>query len=222
MGCQPGKMSYQQSPHPSPHTDHPQDDQQESAPNTEEGNPLGGSIDVDPSCIHATSQQWAQVNLGLTKIDQFLALCYAQTGSQKWCDQVARPNPERSATFYCTYSILQPHNFIHPDESTWPYAIAAIKLVQDLVIKGIGVDMIYNWWRPEPYNKNVGGAAGRHPYGTAVDVRFSNKTEQNRAHALLCQWRAQGKLRALGYYDGTGLHLGVGDATANTWGKNCP
>lgn len=173
-------------------------------------------------CKHATSAQIAQVNLGVSKRSQFLNRCYNETGSKKWCDQVARPNPDSHNTFDCTYSPQQAHVFVHPTESTWQYAIGAVKLVQELEAKSIPVSTIYNWWRPEPYNANVGGAAGRHPYGTSVDVRFPNKTSQNKAHAQLCKWRKAGRLRALGYYSGTGLHFGMGDRTANTWGKSCP
>lgn len=172
-------------------------------------------------CSKPSQAQLNQVNLGLKKLNQFLEKCYAETSSKKWCDQVARPNPDSYSTFSCTYSATQPHYFIHPDESTWKYAIQAVKLVQDLQRNSVKIDKIYNWWRPEPYNANVGGAAGRHPLGTSVDVRFVNKTEQNKAHKLLCAHRKQGRLRALGYYSGTGLHLGVGDKAANTWGKAC-
>lgn len=174
------------------------------------------------ACRRATAAQIAQVNLGLSKRTQFLNRCYNETGSKKWCDQVARPNPDSSNTFDCTYSEKQAHIFVHPQESTWQYAIGAVKLVQELEKKGIPVATIYNWWRPEPYNANVGGAAGRHPFGTSVDVRFPTKTAQNLAHAQLCKFRKAGRMRALGYYGGTGLHFGMGDRTANTWGKACP
>lgn len=173
-------------------------------------------------CRHATSSQTARVNLGVAKRNQFITRCYQEGGSKKWCDQIARPNPDSHSTFDCTYSARQAHVFVHPEANTWGYAIGAVKLVRELELKGIKVSSIYNWWRPEPYNTNVGGAAERHPYGTSVDVRFPTKTEQNRAHRQLCIWRKAGRLRALGYYSGTGLHLGMGDRTANTWGKSCP
>ena len=179
-------------------------------------------VQKETNCKRASSSQVSEVNLGLTKLDQFLNKCYSETGSRKWCDQVARPNPESHSAFDCTYSSAQQHNFVHPDEKSWDYAVGAIKLVQELIAKGIEVDVIYNWWRPEPYNANVGGAAGRHPFGTSVDVRFPNKIQQNLAHAQLCKWRKQGRLRALGYYPGTGLHFGMGDKAANTWGRACP
>ncbi len=195
------------------HFDHSQDDA-ESIPDM-------FKVEIS-SCAHANGKQLAQVNNGASKLNQFLTKCYSETGSKKWCDQVARPNPDSRATFDCTYSPEQPHVFIHPDEKTWRYSIEAVKLVQELLLIGIKVDIIYNWWRPEPYNANVGGAAGRHPFGTSVDVRFVNKAEQNRAHSQLCKWRSQGRLRALGYYPGTGLHFGMGDTAANTWGRACP
>lgn len=194
------------------HSDHQQDDQEQNMD-------MVGVI--QKGCKRPTPAQINQVNLGLKKLNQFLQKCYAETNSKKWCDQVARPNPDSYSTFSCTYSATQPHYFIHPDESTWKFAIQAVKLVQDLEKSNVKIDIIYNWWRPEPYNVNVGGAAGRHPLGTSVDVRFINKTEQNKAHKLLCAHRKQGRLRALGYYPGTGLHIGVGDKTANTWGKAC-
>ncbi len=173
-------------------------------------------------CLQATSVQRSYVDSGAVKLKQFLERCYQETSSKKWCDQVARPNPDSANIFECTYSPSQRHVLIHPSESTWSYAIGAVKLVQELEKKNIKIELIYNWWRPEPYNKNVGGAAGRHPFGTSVDVRFVGKSEQNKAHAELCAFRKQGKLRALGYYSGTGLHLGVGDQVANTWGRPCP
>lgn len=180
-----------------------------------------GLLEELAACQKATASQISVVDRGAAKLNSFLNRCYKETGSKKWCDEVSRPNPASSSTFRCTYSSTQAAIFIHPDEKTWEYAIGAVNLVQDLVRQGVKVSTIYNWWRPEPYNKNVGGAAGRHPYGTSVDVRFADKTNQNKAQKLLCKMRAQGKLRALGYYSGTGLHLGVGDTTANTWGKSC-
>ncbi len=205
-----------------PHSPILQDDaESEHIHNDHNHDVAGDFVQELVSCRKATSAQLSIVNQGLKKLDQFLTRCYRETNSKKWCDQVARPNPSSRSTFFCTYSSSQPHYFVHPTESTWKHAIAAVKLVQDLQRNGVGVDMIYNWWRPEPYNANVGGAAGRHPLGTSVDVRFVNKTQQNKAHSLLCKYRKQGRLRALGYYSGTGLHLGVGDTAANTWGKAC-
>ena len=209
-GCQPNefnKISVEQATH-SPLLE----DDTESEP---------GLLEQLASCQRASSAQISVVDKGAAKLGQFLNKCYSETGSKKWCDEVSRPNPSSSNTFDCTYSTQQAHVFIHPDESTWQHAIGAVKLVQELVDQGVEVSTIYNWWRPEPYNRNVGGAAGRHPYGTSVDVRFADKANQNKAQKLLCKSRSQGKLRALGYYSGTGLHLGVGDKTANTWGKSC-
>ena len=174
------------------------------------------------SCVRATSAQIATVNLGSTKKTNFLNECGRATAGSPWCQQLVRPNPSSISTFYCTYGSQQKHLLIHPDEKTWKYAYQAVNLIERLEANGVRVNEIYNWWRPEPYNKNVGGAAGRHPYGTSVDVRFSSKTDQAKAHSLLCKWRKQGELRALGYYSSSSLHFGVGDFTANTWGKSCP
>ncbi len=174
------------------------------------------------SCVRATSAQIATVNSGSAKKTSFLNECGRATAGSPWCQQLVRPNPNSISTFYCTYGSLQKHLLIHPDENTWKYAYQAVNLLERLEANGVRISQIYNWWRPEPYNKNVGGAAGRHPYGTSVDVRFASKSHQSKAHSLLCKWRKQGELRALGYYSSTSLHFGIGDFTANTWGKSCP
>ncbi len=173
-------------------------------------------------CTKATQAQIDQVNEGNRKYSAFLQGCHAANGPTAWCEQLTRPNPDSRAIFTCTYGLDQPHQLIHPDESTWKYAYQAVRLVLDLEAMGVSVAQIYNWWRPVPYNANVGGSRLRHPFGTSVDVRMSSIPDMLKAHAQLCRWRAQGRLRALGYYGSTGLHFGIGDALANTWGKNCP
>ncbi len=181
-----------------------------------------GYLEQQGSCMKASMNQVVPVDLGFSKLDAFLNYCRTQTNQSAWCDQVARPNPDSHRTFDCTYSPVQPHFLIHPDESTWAFTVQAVQLIKELEAKQIKICSIYNWWRPEPYNKNVGGAAGRHPFGTAIDVQFCTKSDQLKAHKQLCMERKKGRLRALGYYSGTALHLGVGDKVANTWGKSCP
>ena len=39
---------------------------------------------------------------------------------------------------------------------TWKYAYEAVKIVEEFQDAGIETRIIYNWWRPEPYNGNVG------------------------------------------------------------------
>lgn len=174
------------------------------------------------ACKAATASQLTVVNKGNTKTNRFINQCLAATNNSAWCQQVIRPNPSSLSTFRCTYGPNQVHRLIHPDESTWPNAIKAVQFVSRLEAMGIKVAQIYNWWRPEPYNGNVGGAAGRHPFGTSVDVRFQTLNDMEKAHTQLCKWRKAGQIRAVGYYGSTGLHIGVGDKTANTWGKDCP
>jgi hypothetical protein len=173
-------------------------------------------------CQSANAQQLLMINLGNQKRDALLSQCYAQTNNSRWCDQLVRPNPSSIGTFRCTYGTNQVHQLIHPDESTWKNAIAAVQLIKDLEAKGIRACEIYNWWRPEPYNNNVGGAAGRHPFGTSVDVRMCSDREAILAFSELCKYRKQGRIRAIGYYGSSSLHFGVGDHVANTWGKSCP
>jgi hypothetical protein len=174
------------------------------------------------SCKPASVAQIAEVNTGNTKLNDFLSTCASKTNGSSWCQQVVRPNPSSIATFRCTYGPNQPHTLIHPNVKTWSHAIDAVLAVEDLESAGIKVCEIYNWWRPEPYNENVGGAPGRHPFGTSVDVRFCSKADMEKAFLQACKWRAQGLIRAVGYYGSTGLHVGVGDAAGNTWGKACP
>lgn len=173
-------------------------------------------------CTAANRREIASVDEGNTKKATFLQTCYNQTGGSKWCDQLVRPNPSSVSTFRCTYGANQVHQLIHPSEDTWKYAIGAVKLVMELEQKGLRTCQIYNWWRPEPYNANVGGAAGRHPFGTSVDVRLCSDSEAIKAFSELCKARKAGKIRAIGYYGGSALHFGVGDKTANTWGRSCP
>ncbi|MES2963624.1 MAG: hypothetical protein V4760_07010 [Bdellovibrionota bacterium] len=205
--------------------------QVEMSPNPEYHSEIEDDLELDwdlnelmggGGCTKANAQQLAQVNAGNLKAQAFLNRCALETLGSPWCEQLTRPNPDSKNQFFCTYSPEQPHMLIHPDESTWVNAITAVKLVKELQTKAIKIDLIYNWWRPEPYNANVGGAAGRHPFGTSIDVRFATKADQTKAHGELCKLRKAGRLRALGWYASTALHLGVGDHTPNTWGKDCP
>ena len=204
--------------------DHIQNDQTDQSEQTQEQAQTQYEMSSDlyeMGCLKASSTQMKSVNLGNTKKEEFLALCASKTNNSAWCSQLVRPNPSSSNTFKCTYGSTQVHQLIDPDEATWKYPIEAVRIIQDLQGMGIKVSQIYNWWRPEPYNKNVGGAAGRHPYGTSVDVRFASTTDAGKAWKAMCKMRAQKRIRALGDYGSSSLHIGVGDKTANTWGKTC-
>ncbi|WP_413578010.1 hypothetical protein ACLVWU_05760 [Bdellovibrio sp. HCB290] len=198
--------------------DQTQDDGHDHAENAD----AGVSDDILAlGCVKASNSQESNVNLGLSKKEKFLAKCAAETSNSSWCAQLIRPNPSSKNTFRCTYGSSQAHVLIHPNETTWKYPIAAVKVIKDLQAKGLKVSQIYNWWRPEPYNKNVGGAAGRHPYGTSVDVRFASNSTANTAFKELCKMRKAGRIRAIGHYGSASLHIGVGDKLGNTWGKYC-
>lgn len=189
------------------------------APDVYDG--MDGAI-TSLACRKASSSQMEEVNRGNSKLNKFLSSCSSQTKNSAWCKEIIRPNPASKLVFQCTYGAKQAHTLVHPDESTWKNAIKAVQLVQSLQDKGIKPCQIYNWWRPEPYNANVGGAAGRHPFGTSIDVRFCSIADMEKAFKQLCLWRKQGSVKAVGYYGSTGLHLGVGDRVGNTWGKTCP
>lgn len=172
-------------------------------------------------CQKANSAQLYQVVKGGRKRSEFLDNCARETNNSPWCQQLVRPNPASIAMFRCTYGNALPHELINPDEKVWKDAYTAVELIDELARKGIPVCEIYNWWRPEPYNKNVGGAPGRHPSATSIDVRFCSAADAIRGFDALCKYRKRGIVRALGYYGNSGVHIGVGDGTANTWGRNC-
>jgi len=174
------------------------------------------------TCKKATAAEIQVVNQGNLKKQEFLDQCAQVTGGSAWCSQLIRPNPDSVSIFRCTYGSTQVHQLIHPDTGTWKNAFTAVQLIQELEQKGLRVCKIYNWWRPEPYNKNVSGAAGRHPYATSIDVRFCSNSDADRGFEELCKQRKLGRIRAIGHYGSSALHFGVGDATANTWGRSCP
>lgn len=172
-------------------------------------------------CARANRDEIDQVKKGNEKFEKFLQACARATGGSHWCTQLTRPNPDSIERFRCTYGEDLPHRLINPNEATWTNAFKAVQLVEELEKKNIEPCIIYNWWRPEPYNQNVSGSPTRHPFGTSVDVRFCSLPDMEKAFSQLCQWREKGRLRAVGYYGTTGLHFGVGDKKANTWGKTC-
>ena len=174
------------------------------------------------ACKKATKKQRQVVRAGSKKTKQILELCSELTDDSPWCEQIIRPNPQSKATFRCTYGTNMPHRLIHPTESTWAHPISAVQIISELEEDGIQVCEIRNWWRPEPYNKNVGGSPTRHPFATSVDVRFCTKADQNKAFNKLCDLRREERVRALGYYGNPTIHLGFGNERANTWGKSCP
>jgi hypothetical protein len=202
--------------------DHDHDHEREHDLDDDSRNVSAPGLVIPFSCKKASSAEEDFIDQGNSKLSQFMQACWEATGTSSWCEQLTRPNPSSRQMFICTYGEDRPHQLIHPDESTWGNAFKAVELIRDLEASGISVAQIYNWWRPEPYNDNVGGAAGRHPFGTSVDVKFSSKREMEKAHRKLCEFRKKGRLRALGYYGTTGLHLGIGDTKPNTWGKSCP
>lgn len=173
-------------------------------------------------CVAADSAQRELVIAGNALRDSFMTYCLSNTGNSAWCQQIVRPNPKSRNYFVCTYGNDLPHQLISPDQETWIYPIQAIQMIQKLSEMKIQTCEIYNWWRPEPYNKNVEGEPGRHPFGTAIDVRFCSKRDQHSAFLQLCKWRKEGRIRAIGFYPSTAIHFGIGDVEATTWGKACP
>jgi len=193
----------------------------EQTPETpKEGDPTQASAKV---CEKASSAQLKLVQEGNQKKEKFLTKCARETGNSPLCLELVRPNPVKESVdaFHCTYGEDMPHQLIHPDEDTWKNPIEAVRILQELEKIGIRNCGIYNWWRPEPYNKNVNGSPRRHPFGVSVDVLFCTKADAEQAFFELCKMKEAGRIRAIGFYGNNNLHLGVGDAKANNWGKYC-
>lgn len=194
----------------------------EQTPETKkEGDP--NQAPPPPVCEKASPAQLKIVQKGNKKKDKFLTRCARETGSSPLCLELVRPNPIKESVdaFHCTYGEDMPHQLIHPDETTWKNPIEAVRILHELEKIGIRNCGIYNWWRPEPYNKNVKGSPRRHPFGVSVDVLFCTKTDADRAFLELCKMKEAGRIKAIGFYGNNNLHLGVGDAKANNWGKYC-
>jgi|GEM_PF-1246562 len=158
----------------------------------------------------ATSDQIQTVFTGVNRKDVFLKACLENTQRPDYCQQVMRPNPNSRSIFQCTYPASIPWIFI-PSPKTWFYAFQVIRWLDEMESEGIKVSLIYNWWRPEPYNKNVGGDPHRHPFGTAIDVFFPTKIDQLNAFRFLCQLERSSFIGALGFYGSSSLHIGIGD-----------
>ena len=105
----------------------------------------------------ASDSEKSEILAGQQKYNSFIEQCREYGIEQKWCEQLTHPNRNSKAIFHCTYEKNTPHILIHPDESTWINAFRAAKLVQRLNSENLPVEEIYNWWRPEQYNKNVDG-----------------------------------------------------------------
>lgn len=133
-GCEKGRDSYLEESSASEEQDVMDHIKRETPENEVDGS----------GCVRATTQQLFQVNLGIEKKDEFIEKCIGETGSSCWCSHLVRPNLNSAATFRCTYGPSQNHQLIHPKESVWSNAIAAVKVIQDLSSKGIKVCEIYN------------------------------------------------------------------------------
>lgn len=159
----------------------------------------------------ASLPEVTEVLKGVALKEEFLSACIERTNRMDFCQQVIRPNPASASIFRCTYPPGVPPVFIPVERGKWIYAFRAIEWMDEMEAQGIALSHIYNWLRPEPYNKNVSGDPNRHPFGTAIDLRLATKGDQQKAFTYLCEkWRAH-QIHAIGYYGSASLHLGMGD-----------
>jgi hypothetical protein len=152
-------------------------------------------------------------------IVEFMNACIARGISEGFCNNLTHPNSQSIHEFRCTYP-GKPHILIPPDKTKWEHAFKGATLVQNGIKNNeLCVEEIYNWYRPEPYNDNVDGKPGRHPEGTAIDVRFCTKEDAKKAAKYFCEQFKAGALWAVGSYpSGDKLHLGMEPEKNTTWG----
>ncbi len=111
---------------------------------------------------------------------RFIQRCTSRGISEKLCREATYPNPDSRSAFNGVYGSNQ--NFIlMPPESTWDTGIRLLGIAESLSAYG-KVCEIRNWYRPEPYNRKVGGAGGsRHINASAIDIEFCSVAEKNKA-----------------------------------------
>lgn len=152
-------------------------------------------------------------------VPKFVRTCLEKGVLQRYCFDMTHPNLDSIEQFRCTYP-GKPHLLIPKDESEWTFAFEAALILQNMARETkVCIDEIYNWYRPEPYNKNVGGRPNRHPNATAIDVQFCTKEDAKKAHRALCELYKKKAIWALGSYpSGNKLHIGVRPERHTTWG----
>ena len=161
--------------------------------------------------IRANIEQIVDVLKGIALKPEFIEQCEKATDRPDLCKQIIRPNPDSKSIFACTYPPGVASIFIPPEKGVWHFAFQAIRWISEIENLGISFSHIYNWLRPEPYNKNASGHPDRHPFGTAVDIKLRSKGDQHLAFEFFCEkWRS-GQMNAIGFYSSASLHLGIGD-----------
>lgn len=137
---------------------------------------------------------------------------------------MTHPNNKSEMEFRCTYPDAKTHVLIPPDPTKWELSFRGALELQKIEAAGVCVKEIYNYDRPEPYNNNVQGAPGRHPYGTAIDIEFCTKADARKAVQAFCKQRTPGdvEIKSVGTYSsGIRIHLGNVKPRRGDWGGGC-
>lgn len=104
-----------------------------------------------------------------------------------------------------------------PPQACWPHGLACLTIAE-AVRERIGNKplLVANWYRPEPYNRAVGGAAGGdHLTATAIDIQFIGSSAEVRMYREKVVPYLEGLYRSgdylsLGLYaDHKRIHIGV-------------
>lgn len=179
----------------------------------------GGMVKAGPL---ETPNQAEQLRLR----SEFLTDCAAEGIHPSLCENLTHPNNNSKMEFRCTFPSFTQHVLLPNNRSLWTNGFQGAKAFQEaLEEQGLepnqgACPQIYNYYRPEPYNANVGGAAGRHPNGTAVDVEFCTKEEAQKALNKFAKMRMEKRINSIGIYSsGIRIHIGFGTEKGNTWNQ---
>ena len=176
---------------------------------------------IEKNCKKGRRAKFAKGKYETGDVTTFVRTCLEKGVLERFCLNLTHPNqdPESMRAFRCTYPGM-PHVLIPKDESEWTFAFEAALILQTMARETkVCIDEIYNWYRPEPYNRNVDGRPNRHPKATAIDVKFCTKEDAKKAHRALCELYKKKSIWALGSYpSGNKLHIGVRPELHTTWG----
>lgn len=114
-----------------------------------------------------------------SRASEFTNFCVKSGVHRTLCDQMTRPNTSSKGTFRRIYGD-RPF-VLMPGPDAWGKGVELAKVAQSLSRYG-KICEIRNWYRPEPYNRAVGGARGsQHKSGSAIDIEFCSVAEKRKA-----------------------------------------
>ncbi len=111
--------------------------------------------------------------------NNFIKMCLARGIREQFCKQITSPNTKSIGTFRQVYGD-QPF-VLMPNTDRWETGLQLLTIAESLAEFG-EICEIRNWYRPEPYNRSVGGArSSQHLSAGAIDIEFCTVQDKNRA-----------------------------------------